>query len=243
MNGLAEQVPLSGPVGSPSPETGLTLRHALLFALGYAPLLVAFFLNLWARPHYQFFPLALAPPPPPPPFPPPPAPRPRSPAACPPGRLLPGARYRHAVLVPLARQSGGHHRPDRGPLAGRRQTAIASPGACPRFGPGHHPATPRARRALCRFLARLGRQLEQSLARSVERNPFSERQHYRAAHPEVAGRGSLQRYQFGPHHPRRLLVLYAVAARLDHLHGHQPGRHRLVRLARQRRPHHPRRLA
>jgi exosortase len=60
MNGLAEQVPLSGPVGSPSPETGLTLRHALLFALGYAPLLVAFFLNLWARPHYQFFPLALA---------------------------------------------------------------------------------------------------------------------------------------------------------------------------------------
>src|SRR6266853_5443943 len=60
MNGFAEQVPLSGPVASPAPETGLTVRNGLLLALGYAPLLCAFFLNLWARPHYQFFPLALA---------------------------------------------------------------------------------------------------------------------------------------------------------------------------------------
>ena len=31
----------------------------LLLALGYAPLLTLFFINLWRRPHYQFFPLAL----------------------------------------------------------------------------------------------------------------------------------------------------------------------------------------
>ena len=29
-------------------------------ALGFAPLLTVFLINLWGRPHYQFFPLALA---------------------------------------------------------------------------------------------------------------------------------------------------------------------------------------
>lgn len=33
--------------------------YGFLFALGYAPLLGLFFLNLWRRPHYQFFPLAI----------------------------------------------------------------------------------------------------------------------------------------------------------------------------------------
>lgn len=35
-------------------------RPGLLGALGFAPLLTVFFINLWGRPHYQFFPLALA---------------------------------------------------------------------------------------------------------------------------------------------------------------------------------------
>ncbi|HOX57639.1 MAG TPA: exosortase U [Verrucomicrobiota bacterium] len=33
--------------------------YSLWFALGYAPLLALFFINLWGRPHYRFFPLAL----------------------------------------------------------------------------------------------------------------------------------------------------------------------------------------
>ncbi|MDD1651146.1 MAG: exosortase U, partial [Methylococcaceae bacterium] len=37
----------------------MTTWLGLLFALGYAPLLTLFFINLWSRPHYQFFPLAL----------------------------------------------------------------------------------------------------------------------------------------------------------------------------------------
>ena len=41
------------------PDPGMTAHQGLLFALGYAPLLTLFFINLWARPHYQFFPLAL----------------------------------------------------------------------------------------------------------------------------------------------------------------------------------------
>jgi exosortase len=71
----------------------LTRVQAGLFALGFVPLLWAFFLNLWARPHYQFFPLALAgaaflawsrike------------APRPHEPGAPLPGRLLWGASF------------------------------------------------------------------------------------------------------------------------------------------------------
>lgn len=42
-----------------APEAKLAARYGILFALGYAPLLVLFFVNLWGRPHYQFFPLAL----------------------------------------------------------------------------------------------------------------------------------------------------------------------------------------
>ena len=41
-------------------RTGLTRRNAALLAFGFAPLLVEFFANLWGRPQYQFFPLALA---------------------------------------------------------------------------------------------------------------------------------------------------------------------------------------
>jgi len=37
----------------------MTASHGFLLALGYAPLLTLFFINLWGRPHYQFFPLAL----------------------------------------------------------------------------------------------------------------------------------------------------------------------------------------
>ena len=39
---------------------GLTRRNAGLLAFGFAPLLLEFFANLWGRPHYQFFPMALA---------------------------------------------------------------------------------------------------------------------------------------------------------------------------------------
>src|SRR6266446_6359210 len=60
MNGFAAQVPMSGPGPSQARKTGMTFWNGLLLALGYAPLLWVFFLNLWARPHYQFFPLALA---------------------------------------------------------------------------------------------------------------------------------------------------------------------------------------
>ena len=41
------------------PDARLATGNGLLFALGYAPLLTLFFINLWGRPHYQFFPLAL----------------------------------------------------------------------------------------------------------------------------------------------------------------------------------------
>jgi len=53
--------PLPTPkLSSAEPEkSALTIRAALLFVFGYAPLLSLFFLNLWSRPHYQFFPLAL----------------------------------------------------------------------------------------------------------------------------------------------------------------------------------------
>jgi exosortase len=37
----------------------MTAKRGLLFALGYAPLVTLFAINLWGRPHYQFFPLAL----------------------------------------------------------------------------------------------------------------------------------------------------------------------------------------
>ncbi len=45
--------------GGDHAEARLTVGNRLLFALGYAPLLALFFVNLWGRPHYQFFPLAL----------------------------------------------------------------------------------------------------------------------------------------------------------------------------------------
>jgi exosortase len=54
-----EPVPLPASQPSPKPPIGVTAATRLLFALGFAPLLVLFFLNLWERPHYQFFPLAL----------------------------------------------------------------------------------------------------------------------------------------------------------------------------------------
>jgi exosortase len=38
----------------------LSRNQLLLITTGFVPLLVLFFLNLWGRPHYQFFPLALA---------------------------------------------------------------------------------------------------------------------------------------------------------------------------------------
>ncbi|MCX6903191.1 MAG: exosortase U [Verrucomicrobia bacterium] len=52
----------AGVVPMPSVEevTSLSRNQVILLGLGFAPLLVAFFLNLWAKPHYQFFPLALA---------------------------------------------------------------------------------------------------------------------------------------------------------------------------------------
>src|SRR5205809_6878672 len=40
--------------------SALTLAQAILFVAGFVPLLWVFFVNLWERPHYQFFPLALA---------------------------------------------------------------------------------------------------------------------------------------------------------------------------------------
>ena len=41
------------------PDARVATGNGLLFALGYTPLLTLFFINLWGRPHYQFFPLAL----------------------------------------------------------------------------------------------------------------------------------------------------------------------------------------
>jgi exosortase len=69
---LVEQpsgTPLPSPAGDnaapaadagPFELKGLTLPTGVLLALGFVPLLVAFFVNLWAKEHYQFFPLALA---------------------------------------------------------------------------------------------------------------------------------------------------------------------------------------
>jgi exosortase len=55
MNGFAEKTPSSALVEKPA----LTTLQIILFAAGFLPLLAAFFVNLWQRPHYQFFPLAL----------------------------------------------------------------------------------------------------------------------------------------------------------------------------------------
>ena len=41
-------------------RTGFNPRNMALLAFGFAPLLAEFFANLWGRPHYQFFPMALA---------------------------------------------------------------------------------------------------------------------------------------------------------------------------------------
>jgi exosortase len=54
-----EQASMPGTRVSPGFKPTLAKSTCLLFALGFAPLLVLFFLNLWDRPHYQFFPLAL----------------------------------------------------------------------------------------------------------------------------------------------------------------------------------------
>ena len=54
--------PVSANAGNSSgegPHSRAGAASGLLFALGYAPLLALFFINLWGRPHYQFFPLAL----------------------------------------------------------------------------------------------------------------------------------------------------------------------------------------
>jgi len=40
-------------------RTGLTRLNVALLAFGFAPLLLEFMANLWSRPYYQFFPLAL----------------------------------------------------------------------------------------------------------------------------------------------------------------------------------------
>ncbi len=56
MNGFAEKTTVSTRADGPA----LTWAQGLLFVAGFVPLLWVFFLNLWARPHYQFFPLALA---------------------------------------------------------------------------------------------------------------------------------------------------------------------------------------
>src|SRR6266404_2721997 len=37
----------------------MTVSNAFFIALGYLPLLALFFVNLWQRPYYQFFPLAI----------------------------------------------------------------------------------------------------------------------------------------------------------------------------------------
>src|SRR5438270_11891556 len=56
MNGIAQNAPAATPADRPA----LTLAQLILFVAGFVPLLGAFFVNLWERPHYQFFPLALA---------------------------------------------------------------------------------------------------------------------------------------------------------------------------------------
>src|SRR5436190_15061750 len=56
MNGITEEPPSSALVEKPA----LTILQIILFAAGFVPLLAAFFVNLWQRPHYQFFPLVLA---------------------------------------------------------------------------------------------------------------------------------------------------------------------------------------
>ena len=48
-----------GRLSRDDPDSRMTARDGLLYALGYAPLLTLLFVNLWGRPHYQFFPLAL----------------------------------------------------------------------------------------------------------------------------------------------------------------------------------------
>src|ERR1051326_3534328 len=59
MSEVAESVSMPPPVMDEPRPSRAGLWNAGLFALGYTPLLIVFFINLWARPHYQFFPLAL----------------------------------------------------------------------------------------------------------------------------------------------------------------------------------------
>ena len=47
-------------IAAAAERSGLTRLNAGLLAFGFAPLLLQFFANLWARPYYQFFPMALA---------------------------------------------------------------------------------------------------------------------------------------------------------------------------------------
>ncbi len=60
MNGFWQRSSIRTLGNAPRRELPFSLTNLLLFSFGYLPLLAVFFLNLWARPHYQFFPLALA---------------------------------------------------------------------------------------------------------------------------------------------------------------------------------------
>lgn len=63
MNVAGPQEPPDATAGSLFRDLPTSSRAAggagFWFMLGYAPLLAIFFVNLWGRPHYQFFPLAL----------------------------------------------------------------------------------------------------------------------------------------------------------------------------------------
>src|ERR1017187_193574 len=60
MSGQPEQTGAQeGRLSRDDSDSRMPARYGILFALGYAPLLTLFFINLWGRPHYQFFPLAL----------------------------------------------------------------------------------------------------------------------------------------------------------------------------------------
>ena len=57
---LVDSVSTGSKSTSPSGPVRLSRLNLALFAFGFAPLLIAFFGNLWDRPYYQFFPTALA---------------------------------------------------------------------------------------------------------------------------------------------------------------------------------------
>ena len=60
MSGQPEQAGAKeGRLSRDDPDSRMPARYGVLFALGYVPLLTLFFINLWGRAHYQFFPLAM----------------------------------------------------------------------------------------------------------------------------------------------------------------------------------------